>query len=118
MKKWRRSEVRKRPNVPFLTPSRSKEKYPNKISNITSHVNQTEWNNDVKKKISSLSHGFFQLHDFPTRQHNRNRRNNDEITRSKTGFTECANSTFTIKYEDDYRVWNNFSIMYQDEMYH
>ena len=32
--------------------------------------------------------------------------------------TECANFTFTIKYEDEYRVWKNFSIMYQGRMYH
>ena len=25
--------------------------------------------------------------------------------------------TFTIKYEDEYRVWNNFSMMYQSQMY-
>jgi hypothetical protein len=30
---------------------------------------------------------------------------------------ECANFTVTIKYEDVYRVWNNFSIMYQGRMY-
>ncbi|CAB4007777.1 Hypothetical predicted protein [Paramuricea clavata] len=34
-----------------------------------------------------------------------------------TCMTECANFTFTIKYEDEYRVWNNFSMMYQDRMY-
>ncbi|CAB4018002.1 Hypothetical predicted protein [Paramuricea clavata] len=31
--------------------------------------------------------------------------------------TECANFTFTIKYEDEYRVWNNFSMMYQGRVY-
>ncbi|CAB3999061.1 Hypothetical predicted protein [Paramuricea clavata] len=34
-----------------------------------------------------------------------------------TCVTECANFTFSIKYEDDYRVWNNFSMMYQGRMY-
>jgi hypothetical protein len=34
-----------------------------------------------------------------------------------TCVTECANFTFTIKYEDKYRVWNNFSMMYQGRMY-
>ena len=56
-----------------------KGKYSSKISSIISHVNQTEWNNDVKEKIFPLSRGFFQLHNFPARQHNRNRR---EITTS------------------------------------
>ena len=34
-----------------------------------------------------------------------------------TCVTECAKFTFTIKYEDEYRVWNNFSMMYQGRMY-
>ncbi|CAB3990214.1 Hypothetical predicted protein [Paramuricea clavata] len=35
-----------------------------------------------------------------------------------TCVTECAKVTFTIKYEDEYRVWNNFSMMYQGRMYY
>jgi hypothetical protein len=35
-----------------------------------------------------------------------------------TCITECAEFTFTIKYEDEYRVWNNFSMMYQGRMYY
>jgi hypothetical protein len=31
--------------------------------------------------------------------------------------TECANFTFAIKYGDEYRVWKNFSMMYQGRMY-
>ena len=31
--------------------------------------------------------------------------------------TECANFTFAIKYGDEYRVWKNFSMMYQGQMY-
>ncbi|CAB4018736.1 Hypothetical predicted protein, partial [Paramuricea clavata] len=34
-----------------------------------------------------------------------------------TCVTECANFTFTINYEDEYIVWNNFSMMYQGRMY-
>ncbi|CAB4010543.1 Hypothetical predicted protein [Paramuricea clavata] len=34
-----------------------------------------------------------------------------------TCLTECANFIFTIKYEDKYRVWNNFSIMYRGRMH-
>jgi hypothetical protein len=34
-----------------------------------------------------------------------------------TCVTECANFTFTIKYEGEYKVWNNFSMMYQGRMY-
>ena len=31
---------------------------------------------------------------------------------------KCTNSTFTISYEDEYRVWNNFSMMYKGQMFH
>ncbi|CAB3998556.1 Hypothetical predicted protein [Paramuricea clavata] len=34
-----------------------------------------------------------------------------------TCVTECANFSFAIKYEDEYKVWNNFSMMYQGRMY-
>ncbi|CAB3993513.1 Hypothetical predicted protein [Paramuricea clavata] len=49
-----------------------------------------------------------------TTRHLRNRREIDAILESPT---ECANFTFTIKYEDNYRVWNNFSMMYRSRMY-
>ena len=29
----------------------------------------------------------------------------------------CVSSTFTINYEDEYRVWNNFTVMYKGKMY-
>ncbi|CAB4020878.1 Hypothetical predicted protein [Paramuricea clavata] len=34
-----------------------------------------------------------------------------------TCVTECAKFTFTIMYEGEYKVWNNFSMMYQGRMY-
>ena len=34
-----------------------------------------------------------------------------------TCWTEWANFIFTIKYEDEYRVWNNFSMMYRGRMH-
>jgi hypothetical protein len=49
-----------------------------------------------------------------TTQHLRSRREIDAILESPT---ECANFTYTIKYEDNYRVWNNFSVMYQSRMH-
>jgi hypothetical protein len=49
-----------------------------------------------------------------TTQHLRNRREIDAILQSPT---ECANFTSTIKYEDEYRVWNNFSMMHQSRKY-
>jgi hypothetical protein len=55
---------------------------------------------------------------FPplTTPHPRSRREIDAISESK-GLTECANFTLIINNEDDYRVWNNFSMMYQSRMY-
>jgi hypothetical protein len=35
-----------------------------------------------------------------------------------TCVTECLKFTFAIKYEDEYKVWNNFSMMYQGRMYY
>jgi hypothetical protein len=52
-----------------------------------------------------------------TTQHFRNRLKIDAISESKVGATKCANFTFTINYEDEYKVWKNFSMMYQSRMY-
>ena len=35
-----------------------------------------------------------------------------------TILNECENFTFTIKYDDEYKVWNNFSMLYQNQMFH
>ncbi|CAB3993515.1 Hypothetical predicted protein [Paramuricea clavata] len=92
---------------------------------ITSHSNETEWQNDGSKNISSLENQIFhqnrlretsQSETFAslTTQHLRNRR---EIHAILESLSECANFTYTIKYEDNYRVWNNFSMMYRSRMY-
>ena len=52
-----------------------------------------------------------------TSKHLRSRRELDPM-KSVTNPTECANFTLTIRYEDEYEVWNNFSMMYQGRMYH
>ena len=31
---------------------------------------------------------------------------------------KCVNSTFIIKFEDEYSIWSNFTVMYKGEMYH
>ncbi|XP_028395155.1 uncharacterized protein LOC114519254 [Dendronephthya gigantea] len=111
-------EIGKKQVVPFSTSSLPKWKYPTMKPGIIAHVNQTKWDNYIKMNLYSLSRRFSHPYNFSTRQHNRNRRHIDAITRNKTGLIDCANSTFTIKYEDDYRVWNNFSIMYQGKIYH
>ena len=54
----------------------------------------------------------------PTTQHIRSRRAIDAaISENNESSTECANLTFTIKYEDEYKVWNNFSILYKNKVY-
>ena len=52
-----------------------------------------------------------------TTQHLRSKREIDAISESKEAPTKCANFTFTVKYEDEYSVWKNFSMMYQNRMY-
>jgi hypothetical protein len=63
-----------------------------------------------------LENQIFHENDFAslTTQYLRNRREIDAILESPT---ECANFTFTIKYEDEYKVWKNFSMMYQSRIY-
>ena len=121
--------IRKNPELHFSTPSSPEIKVPSKESTTISHSSQTKWQNNDSETISLLENQFIQLQDiretakrekFPplTTQHLRSRREIDAISGSKVGPTECSNSTFTIKYEDEYKVWNNFSMMYQGHMYY
>ena len=124
MKTLRSERIQKSPVVPFSTSSPSEVNVPRKESTTFSHSNETEWQNDGSKNLSSLENQFFHQNHLRgtakretfaslTTQH-RSRREIDAILESPT---ECANFTFTIKYEDNYRVWNNFSMMYQSRMY-
>ena len=122
MKTLRSDRIRKSPKLPP-----SEVKVPSKESTTISHSSETKWqNNGGMKNISSLENGIFHHNDLRetakrekfaslTTQHLRSRREIDAILESPT---ECANFTFTIKYEDDYKVWKNFSMMYQSRMYH
>ncbi|CAB4041391.1 Hypothetical predicted protein [Paramuricea clavata] len=125
MKTLRSERIQKSPVLPFSTPSPSEVNVPRKESTTISHSNETEWKNDGSKNISLLGKKMFHQNYFRetakretfasfTTQHLRSRREIDAILESPT---ECANFTFTIKYEDIYRVWNNFSMMYQSRMY-
>ena len=122
MKTLRSDRIRKSPKLPP-----SEVKVPSKESTTISHSSETKWqNNGGMKNISSLENGIFHHNDLRetakrekfaslTTQHLRSRREIDAILESPT---ECANFTFTIKYEDDYKVWKNFSMMYQSRMYY
>ena len=128
MKTLQSERIRMSPELHFSTPSLPEVKVPRKESTTISHSSQTKWQNNGSKNISSLENQNFHQNDLTgtakretfaslTTQHIRNRREIDAILDSKMGLTECANFTFTIKYEDEYRVWNNFSMMYQSRMY-
>ena len=53
-----------------------------------------------------------------TAQDVRSRRDTYAMLGGEAGHNECANFTVTIKYEEEYRVWNNFSMMYRGQMFH
>ncbi|CAB4029502.1 Hypothetical predicted protein [Paramuricea clavata] len=125
MKTLRYERIQKSPVLPFSTSSPSEVNVPREESTTISHSNETERQNDGSKNTSSLENQIFHQNDSRetakketfaslTTQHLRNRREIDAILESPT---ECANFTFTIKYEDNYRVWNNFSMMYRSRMY-
>ncbi|CAB4024663.1 Hypothetical predicted protein [Paramuricea clavata] len=129
MKTIRSDRIRKSPEPHFLTPSPPEVKVPGQESTITSRLSETKWQNNDRKNISSLETQIFRQNDLRgtakretfaslTTQHLRNRREIDAISENKVGPTKCANFTFTIKYEDEYKVWNNFSMMYRERMYH
>ena len=124
MKTLRSERIQKSPKLP----SPPEVKVASKESTTISHSSETKWQHNNGKTISSLENQIFPQNDSRgkvkrekfaslTTQHLRNRREIDAISESKVGPTECANFTFTIKYEDEYRVWNNFSMMYQSRMY-
>ena len=113
--------IRKSPKLP----SPPEVKVPSKESITISHSSETKWQNNDGKNISLLENPIFHENDLRetakrekfaslATQRLRSRREIDAILQSPT---ECANFTFTIKYEDNYRVWNNFSMMYQSQMY-
>ncbi|CAB3982652.1 Hypothetical predicted protein [Paramuricea clavata] len=117
--------IQKSPVLPFSTPSPSEVNVPREESTTISHSSKTEWQKDGNKNISSMENQIFHQNYFRetakretfasnTTRHLRNRREIDAILESPT---ECANFTFTIKYEDNYRVWNNFSMMHRSRMY-
>ena len=128
MKTLQSERIRLSPELHFSTPLLPEVKVPRKESTTISHSSQTKWQNNGSKNISSLENQNFHQNDLRgkakretlaslTTQHLRNRREIEAISESKMGLTECANFTSTIKYEDEYKVWNNFSIMYQSRMF-
>ena len=102
---------------PFSTP------LPPDLASTSFYSSTTKWKDNGEEKIFLLGNRNFHNNLIEraqqgktfiplTSKHRRSRREIDarEITMDTT---ECANNTFTISYEDDYKVWNNFSITYQ-----
>ena len=119
--------IRKSIELHFSTPTPPEVNVrPPKEPTTISHSSETKWqNNGGMKNISSLENQIFHQNDLRgtskrekfvslTTQYLRSRREIDPILESTA---ECANFTYTIKYEDNYRVWNNFSMMYQSRIY-
>ena len=126
MKTLRSDRIQKSPEPSSSIPSPPEVKVSCKEPTTISHSRETKWQNNAgMKTISSLENQIFHQNDLRetakretfaslTTQHLRSRREIDAILESPT---ECANFTYTIKYEDNYRVWNNFSVTYQSRMY-
>ncbi|CAB3993516.1 Hypothetical predicted protein [Paramuricea clavata] len=124
-----RSETQKSPVLAFSTSSLSEVNVPRKESTTISHSNETKWQNDGSKNISSLENQFFHKNDLRetakretssslTTQHLRSRREID----SKSEYTQedllmCNDSIINIKNDDKYKVRTDFSILYKNKVY-
>ncbi len=126
MKTLRSDRIRKSAELPFSTPS---PEVPSKESTTISYSNETKSQNSGGRNIASLENQIFHQNRLRgtvkrekfaslTTQHLRSRREIDAaISENNESSTECANFTFTIKYEDEYKVWKNFSILYKNKVY-
>ncbi|CAB4005130.1 Hypothetical predicted protein [Paramuricea clavata] len=129
MKTLRSERIQNSPVLLFSTSSPHEVNVPRKESTTISHSNETEWQNDSSKNISSLENQIFQQNDFRqtakretfaslTTQHLRSRRDTD----SKSEYTQedllmCNDSIINIKYDDEYKVQTDFSILYKNKVY-
>ena len=127
MKTLRSERIQKSPVLPYSTSSPSEVNVPRKESTTISHSN-TEWQNNRSKNISSLQNQIFHQNDLRgtakretfaslTTQHLRSRREID----SKSEYTQedlmCNDSIINIKYDDEYKVQTDFSILYKNKVY-
>ncbi|CAB4029187.1 Hypothetical predicted protein [Paramuricea clavata] len=129
MKTLRYERIQKSPVLPFSTSSPSEVNVPREESTTISLSNETEWLNDGSKNISSLENQIFHENDLRetekretssslTTQHLRSRREID----SKSEYTQedlsvCNDSIISIKYDDQYKVQTDFSILYKNKVY-
>ena len=129
MKTLRSERKQKSPVLPFSTSSPSEVNVPRKESTTISRSNETEWQNDGSKNISLLENQIFHQNDLRktakretfaslTTQHLRSRRQID----SKSEYTPedllmCNESIINIKYDDEYKVRTDLSILYKNTVY-
>ena len=126
MKTLRSERIRKRPKLP----SSSEVEVASKESTTISHSSETKWQNNGGKTISSLENRIFHQNDLRetgkretfaslTTPHLRNRREIDTISSeyTKEDLLMCNDSIINIKYDDEYKVRTNFSILYKKKVY-
>ena len=129
MKTLRSEKIQKSPVLPFSTSSPSEVNVPREESTTISHSNETEWQNDGSKNISSLENQIFHQNDLRktakretfatlTTQHLRSRREID----LKSEYTQedllmCNDSIINIKYDEYDKAGTDFSILYKNKMY-
>ncbi|CAB4002242.1 Hypothetical predicted protein [Paramuricea clavata] len=129
MKTLRSERIQKSPLLLFLTPTPPEVNVPRKESTTISHSNETEWQNNRSKNLSSLQNQIFHRNNLRetakretfaslTTQHLRSRRETDP----KSEYTEedllmCNDSITNIKYDDEYKVRTDFSIFYKNKVY-
>ncbi len=126
MKTLRSDRIRKSAELPFSTPS---PEVPSKESSTISDSNEIKSQNSGGQNIHSLEYQIFHQNGLQgtvkrkkfaslTSQHIRRRRAIDAaISENNESSAQCANFILTIKYEDEYKVWNNFSILYKNKVY-
>ncbi|CAB3987510.1 Hypothetical predicted protein [Paramuricea clavata] len=129
MKTLQNKRIQNSPVLPFSTPSSSDVNVSRKESTTISHSNETEWQNDRSKNISSLDNQIFHQNNLRetakretssslTTQHLRTRREID----SKSEYTQedllmCNDSIINIKYDGEYKVRTDFSIFFKNKVY-
>ena len=120
MKTLQGSQPRNGPDQwPFSNPS------PPELAAAESNSSTTKWKDNGEEKKFLLGNRYFSNNHLrgwlkqrktsilPTGKHHRSQRDVDTTSKSTVDPTVCANNTYTIMYEDNYKVWNDFSITYR-----
>ena len=104
---------------PFSNP------FPPELAAAESNSNTTKWKDNGEENKFLLGNRYFSYNHLqgrlkqrkttipPTGKHRRSQRDVDTTSKSTVDPTACANKTYTIIYEDNYTVWNDFSITYR-----